>query len=132
VGGVVGSNYGIHNDIVMEGTVQNCVALNSNISANGTYIGRVLGIFYNYNGIAILANNYGRSDMKMNGSSFAWANIGLNDHDGASITSSDWGNQSWWTNTAGWNFNTVWQWGSNNLPALRNMPGTATQNPVVK
>jgi hypothetical protein len=80
----------------------------------------------------ILSNNYGRSDMKKNGGSPTWTNIGLDKLDGASITSSNWGSQSWWTDTAGWDFTKVWQWGSNNLPILRNMPGTATQNPAVK
>jgi hypothetical protein len=85
-----------------------------------------------------MANNYGRDDMKMNGgsTSIAWTND-KNDLDGESITSSNWGSQSWWTTagnwaTAGWDFTNIWQWGSNNLPILRNMPGSTTQNPVVK
>jgi len=162
VGGVVGENYGTlqycyatgnvssdrnaggvvgdltnENKSSSETTVQNCIALNSDISASSDnsidYFGRVLG---NYNGTPTLANNYGRSNMKMNGGSTTWTNIGLNDLDGASITSSNWGSQSWWTtpgnwDTAGWDFTNVWQWRSNSLPILRNMPGTATQNPVV-
>jgi len=115
-----------------EVTVQNCIALNPNVSGTGgTDIGRISGCLETIRGTPILKNNYGRSDIKRNGGSPTWTNS-KNDLDGASITSSDWGSQSWWTNTAGWNFNTVWQWGSNNLPILRNMPGTTTQNPVVK
>ena len=134
VGGVVGYNFNIINS-----TVQNCVALNPNVSGTTTYIGRVLGLGYliNDNGTPTLANNYGRSDMKANGSSPspAWTND-KNDRDGASITSANWGVQSWWTtagnwDTAGWNFTSVWQWGGS-LPILRNMPGTATQNPTVR
>jgi len=126
---VVGLNNG------NSGTVQNCVALNPNVSATGTYIGRVVGSLNTSDGSPIMANNYGRSDMKANGNDTTWTRD--NDRDGESITSSNWGNQSWWTtasnwDTVGWNFSTVWQWGSNNLPILRNMPGTATQNPAVK
>jgi len=114
-----------------EVTLQNCIALNPNVSSTGgTDIGRVLGMLDTSRGTPILKNNYGRSDMKMNAGSTTWAHIGLNDLDGASITSSNWGNQSWWT-TVGWNFNNVWDWGGS-LPILRNMPGTAIQNPVVK
>jgi hypothetical protein len=125
VGGVVASN---------SSKVQNCVALNFDVSVDAYGVfGRVVG---NLSGTHTLANNYGRSDMKINGGSTTWINIGPNDLDGASITSSNWGAQSWWTNagnwdTAGWNFTNVWEWRSNSLPILRNMPGTATQNPVV-
>jgi hypothetical protein len=122
VGGVVGTN----------SKVQNCVALNSDISdtGGGTKVGRV-GWFI----ASFAANNYGRDDMKKNGGATTWVNVGLNDRDGESITSADWGSQSWWTDpgnwdTAAWDFTDVWEWGSS-LPILRNMPSTATQNPVV-
>jgi hypothetical protein len=118
-----------------EATVKNCLGLNPNVSGTNTH--RVLGGLYTYVGTPTLTNNYGRSDMQKNGGSTTWANIGPNDLDGESITSSNWGSQNWWTtpgnwDTAGWDFTNIWQWGSNYLPILRNMPGTATQNPVVK
>jgi len=127
VGGVMGENLG---------PMLNCVALNRNITITDTDIGRVLGYLDTINGIPKLANNYGRDDMKKNDGSPAWTNIGSDNLDGASITSSNWGNQSWWTtasnwDTAGWDFINVWAWGSNNLPILRNMPNTSTQNPAV-
>jgi hypothetical protein len=120
-------------------TIQNCVALNPNVSG-GAFIGRVLGWLADDDTtptLPTLANNYGRSDMQKNGSSTTWTNIGLNDLDGADVSAGQYNSQSWWTtagnwDTAGWDFTNIWQWGSNNLPILRNMPGTATQNPVVK
>jgi len=133
VGGVVGvlSN---NDSSSIAASVINCVALNPDVSsASGTDIGRVLG---NLSTTPTFANNYGRNDMKKNGSGTTWTNIGLNDLDGASITSANWGSQNWWTTasnwkTGGWDFTKVWQWGGS-LPILRNMPGTATQNHVVK
>jgi hypothetical protein len=117
--------------------VQNCVALNRDVSGTGsTYIGRVVGLT---GGTYVSANNYyGRDDMRKNGSYTAgvtWTNIGFNNLDGESITSANWGSQSWWTDpdnwdTAAWDFTDVWEWGGS-LPILRNMPDTATQNPAV-
>jgi hypothetical protein len=139
VGGVAGRliNVSLEDPTISVATLQNCVALNPNISSTGgTDIGRVFGSLSTSYGTPILSNNYGRSDMQKNGGSTSWANIGLNKLDGESVTSANWGVQSWWTTannwkTVGWDFTNVWQWGSNNLPILRNMPGTATQNPVV-
>jgi len=125
VGGVVGMNLGI---------VQNCVALNLNISGNtsDTNIRRVVG----YNPSGTLANNYGRSDMKKNDGSPAWTNNAPDQEDGADVGASQYNNQTWWRSASGtgpgFDFTNVWAWGSNNLPILRNMPGTATQNPAVK
>jgi len=134
VGGVVGSIEIV--EIHQVATLQNCVALNQDVSTGGPHIGRVLGYLSDVHGLTTFANNYGRDDMKMNGGSPTWTNIGPNDLDGASITSAYWGIQSWWTtagnwDTAGWDFTEVWRWGGS-LPILRNMPGTATQNPAVK
>lgn len=88
-------------------------------------------------GTPTLANNYGRSDMQKNGSSTTWTNIGLNNLDGADVSASQYNNQNWWTDLSnwaqkGWPIGTVWEWRSNGLPILKNMPGTTTQNPVVK
>jgi len=143
-GGVVGRHQNYYatgvTTISKIAIMQNCVALNPDVSVtDGTGVNmRVMGYLSTstYNGSPTLTNNYGRSDMKKNGGSTTWTND-LDDKDGASITSANWGNQSWWTTagnwvTAGWNFSTVWEWRSNGLPILRNMPGTATQNPVVR
>jgi hypothetical protein len=135
-GGVVGSLTN-DNPSSIEATVKNCVALNPDVSGSGTYIGRVLGSLSTSDGTPTLANNYGRSDMQKNGGSTTWTNIGLTDQDGASVTSSNWGTESWWTTDSnwaqkGWPIGTVWEWRSNSLPILKGMPGSATQNPVVK
>jgi len=139
LGGVVGglvAGYIIDNTTLSEGTVQNCVALNHDLSAtNSSLIGRIAGEATNGSVAPILKNNYGRGDMMTNIGSPAWKND-KNDQDGANVTSANWGSHSWWTtagnwDTAGWDFTSVWQWGGS-LPVLRNMPGTATQNPVVK
>jgi len=128
VGGVLGyTNVG--------GTVQNCVALNPKVSGS-TYIGRVLGWLNASDGTPILANNYGRADMKKNGGSTTWTNNTASQEDGANITSANWGTDRWWTtasnwDSAAWDFTNVWEWGSS-LPILRNMHGSVTQNPVVK
>jgi len=75
VSGVVGVN---------KGTVQNCVALNPNISRTcigSIWIGRNVGQVSTVD--TILANNYGRSDMKANGENTTWTNISQIDHDTA-------------------------------------------------
>jgi hypothetical protein len=115
VGSVVGA---------FTGTLQNCVALSPSIEGTGD-VGRVTGT-----DDGTLSNNYGRSDMKENNSPTNWSNIGLNDLDGADITANNWGNKNWWESTAGWDFDTVWDWGGS-LPILRNMPTGTTQNPTV-
>jgi len=139
-GGVVGSINNLDYSS-QEARLTNCVALNKSVAINQnlvtTSIGRVIGESWVELelGTTIIAKNYGRSDMQKNGSSTTWTNIGPNDYDGASITSANWGSQSWWTtagnwDTAGWDFIDIWEWGGS-LPILRNMPGTAKQNPAV-
>jgi fibronectin-binding autotransporter adhesin len=133
VGGVVGLNSGYNNS-----TVRNCVALNTDVYVPSLVgLGRVAGWSTS---LAILADNYGRSDMTSNGSLGTWGNdpAGV---DGADISSIQYNTLAWWTTKSNWNttppafawdFTTVWEWGPNNLPILRNMPGTAVQNPIVK
>jgi hypothetical protein len=124
VGGVVGAN-------VSGSSLNNCVALNTNIS--GISVGRVVGLNEGYP-----RGNYGRSNMKRGGNLATWSDKTSNGLNGADITAAQWGVESWWT-TAGywdtesgtaWDFDEVWEWGGN-LPILRNMPGM-TQDPKVK
>jgi len=140
LGGVVGylaAGYSTNDSsTIMVGTVQNCVAFNHDLSAaNSPWIGRIVGIASSGSITPILKNNYGRGDMLTNIGSPAWKND-KNDPDGADVSVGNYSSQSWWTtasnwNSAAWDFTNVWEWGGS-LPILRNMPGTATQNPVVK
>jgi formylglycine-generating enzyme required for sulfatase activity len=122
IGGVVGNG----------GTVRNCVALNPGVTTSGdtNTVGRVLGTGSGY-------NNHSRNDMavkyKWNG--FAGTNktisAGLTTIDGASITTTQWNNSSWWQTTANWNttggtawdFASTWAMNVNNLPRLRTAGG---------
>jgi hypothetical protein len=142
IGGVVGNNYG--------GTVQNCyatgsvtgmnsvggivgktintnvtycVALNSNLSGN--VLGRVVA-----ETSSALPNNYGRNDMKQGGSSVGWtagfiSSPGI--ENGADISSANWNNAGWWTDTATF-ASAVWDITANKLPTLKDMP-SGTQDP---
>jgi fibronectin-binding autotransporter adhesin len=107
--------------------VQNCVALNPNIIGNNNYLGRVT---VQLNGSGTLIKNYGRKDMKKNGTSTTWDPIEANTINGADITSTDWESKSWWTVTAG--FSEVY-WTIENgsrLPILKGFP-SGSQNPSV-
>jgi len=134
VGGVVGSN---SNGIVQNcyatgnvqgifniggisgysGTVQNCVALNSSIIATTTNY-----LSYDDNGRVgfcnNLINNYGLKGMTV--PSFFTIISDLNGIHGADVEASDYNNQTWWTTSLNWDFDTVWEWDSTrNLPKLR-------------
>jgi hypothetical protein len=96
--------------------MDSCVALNPNITGIGTssYFNRVMGY-------ASSTNNYGRSKMKRNGSSYTWTDNTANGRGGADTTSTDWEDASWWTGTAVFD-PTVWDIVNGSLPTLRNMP----------
>ena len=109
VGGIVGNN---------SGTVQNCVALNSDV-LGGASVGRVVG----YGGTD-LKNNY--ASVNISGS---WSAIGINANDGEDIPSGEQYTENWWKtavwNTTSpafaWDFAKVWRWDSGiTLPVLRN------------
>ena len=118
------------------------MALNESIftsAANTTKLGRVLN---NYSGnTATMINNYGRSDMNMKYSTNAQGTTGTtytvpdnqasaDSKHGANITANEWNSTIWWTGTA--HFSTEhWNIANNKLPTLRNMPGTAVQDPVI-
>ena len=123
-GGIVGQND--------SGTVQNCVALNKNISATNTSnFGRVVG----QNNGGNLYNNYGQSDMPKEGISYtSWTNS-ITGADGASITTANYNNPDWWETPGNWkttqqafawdvtSVTSVWAWNdSANLPKLQSEP----------
>ena len=132
IGGVVGYSNNA------SAKLQNCVALNpsvTNTTASSTNLGRVAGAV---SGASTVANNYARSDLKLYVSTdteYSGYTTGLTDKNGYDITSAQWGAESWWTTPANWNidaweFTTVWEWGANNLPILRNVGGE--QNPEIQ
>jgi len=126
-GGIVGDCSG--------GTTQNCVALNQSITGVNTSCGRVAGY---YSSPGPLANNYGRTGMQVTTGTSPTTTTpsgSLTDKDGANVASgtatTQYNNKDWWTTTGNWNttspavkwdFDNIWDWGSNNLPKLRNMP----------
>jgi len=105
-------------------TVQYCVALNPNVSGSSN-VGRVVGY--------AATNNYGRKDMKKNGSytpGITWTS-NANGVDGADIEAAQWGDESWWQTqgftTANWDFTGI---SETHLPKLVGPGGT--QNPEIK
>jgi len=126
-GGVVGACSG-------GSTVENCVALNPNVSG-GTdrqYVARVMGTNSSSGGGSI-ASGYGRKNMKVNGSSEGF-DVGITFRNGADIEAGDWGSASWWQakgfTTTDWDFSGV---SATHLPKLKGMPeGLETQNPVIQ
>ena len=115
-GGIVGQNYSNSN-------VRNCVALNTSVIAESSYVGRIAGAD------GILKNNYARDDMvtiKDNGKQYN-PSSGLEKRDGASIGPVQFNNEFWWKDSDTWhsadsafvwNFSTVWEWGDG-LPVLK-------------
>jgi len=146
VGGVLG--FGTYT------VVKNCVALNPNVSGSGSYVNPVAGANSNSGGAGTgMSNNYRRRDMKINGADKSLVEGPSNSTYGKSITSADWGNESFWTSTghlvegdseytpADWvngaAFDqSIWDFSGidgTKLPKLKNMPGGLNaQNPVIK
>ena len=137
VGGVLGGG--------TNAKVENCVALNPNISTAGdlSYTGRVGGACGPTTAAAgsgnNMANNYGRADMKRNGNDFDWNTVGTSfgttGKYGADITADDWKLANWWQ-TQGFTA-TDWDFSGINdgihLPKLKNMPGgLEAQNPTIQ
>jgi len=119
-------------------TLQNCVALNKNVTTteNTSSIGRVIG---NNNG-ATMNNNYGRDNMSVviQGGSPVIATPNINGKDGDDVTTTNAISPTWWTTTT-WNAASLWDWDNtwnypsgSKLPTLKGMPGNPTQNPVLK
>ncbi|MCL2066295.1 MAG: bacterial Ig-like domain-containing protein [Treponema sp.] len=126
VGGAVGE--------ILNGTIQDCVALNSSITAtsNTTYIGRVFGYS---RGTAFIYVNYARG-MAVNGSGYT-PNMGLSQKDGYTINALQWHSASWWTSATNW-YNSAWDTSiwfieDGRLPLLLYMPGgLEAQNPMIQ
>jgi len=109
-----------------DGTVQNCAALNPDISGTN----QLMRVSFDS---GTLINNYGRSDMKKNGASTIWTYNTLSGYGGADITAANWGSAGWWSGTANfdpavWDFSGV---SATRGPTLRDMPGGA-QNPGIQ
>ncbi|MCL2012443.1 MAG: hypothetical protein FWG75_06630 [Cystobacterineae bacterium] len=127
VGGVVG-----HSEILYspESRVQGCVALNPSLrqaSDESAYIGRVLGsncdIYEPDEACSTLSNNHARHNMVLsynNGSNSYSPHNSLSSKDG--LASADYNRETFWRGL-GWDFSTVWQWGSKGLPILRELSG---------
>ena len=119
-GGVVGQNYA---------SIRHCVALNNSVTtvSNADIARRIIG--GNIQGT--FSNNYGSTGMTIT------YDNGANNHspvsnadyvDGLDVdpgtSSTQYGNQGFWTGIGGWDFNTVWEWDStNNRPILQNVKG---------
>lgn len=127
VGGIVGQNIGSI-------TIQNCVALNSNIEYTGNldsdkYYGRVAG--RGPTSLSTLLNNYGREPMNFNGApGTAWTDA-IYGENGEDITAVEYNTFTWWRNSANWDITNsaavlgdfyvegIWDWNNNtNLPIL--------------
>jgi hypothetical protein len=136
IGGVAGA-------LFSNNTIENCVALNESIftsATNTTNLGRVLNIYSGSTGTMII-NNYARSDINMKYDTNAQGTIGntytVNSYEaeasskyGANITAAEWNSAAWWIGTAHFS-TTIWNIVGNKLPTLRDMPGTAVQDPEI-
>jgi hypothetical protein len=98
----------------------NCVALHSKVSApSRDYCYRIGG--FAPSTTSLLKNNYGRTDMEGN----TWTNNSNND--GINLDSAGYNDEDWWknadnwdtTNGFAWNFEEVWEMGTNDLPKLK-------------
>jgi formylglycine-generating enzyme required for sulfatase activity len=114
-GGVVGDG---------SGTVRNCIALNSGVGTSGNVenIGRVAGGYTGYNN---MYDNYARTDISMYNRIGDTRTVipGLTTRDGADIDSRHFNAQSWWVDTANWDFSNTWEMNNNKLPKLKNAGG---------
>jgi|GEM_PF-1410898 len=110
-GGLVGRS---HDETWTSPIMRNSAALNSAVYTGGTdRIGRVSGL----NEIG-LENNHGLATMLLNG----YPLDGAGAHDGfhgAGVSPAQLRELSFWTETLGWDFDNIWQWQYDYLPALR-------------
>jgi hypothetical protein len=137
VGGAVGN--------IRAGTITNCLALNPSVRATSTSSSTV-GRFSASSIISlgpVTHGVYARNNMTL---SYRWNGTSGQATTGGGTpgTSVDPGtgaaqynSQTFYTTanrwySAAWNFTTIWQWGANNLPILRSMPGNPAQNHTVQ
>ena len=115
----------------MGSSIVNCVALNPSITGIAR-VSNISGSSGGGDGNDPIVSGYARKDMLVNGETQLsnYSQIGK----GADIISSDWGNASWWTETAEFD-DEVWDFSGldgTNLPKLKGMPGgIEAQNPVI-
>ena len=79
--------------------IQDCVALNSNISSSSDYLHRVAG----YRASGTLSHNYGWEGMWKNGAapqSNTWTS-NLTGEDGENLSTNEYNTQSWWNGSTG-------------------------------
>ncbi|MCL2625971.1 MAG: hypothetical protein FWD46_04015 [Cystobacterineae bacterium] len=135
--GRVSNGYGYIGGIVGDGsTERNCVALNSRISVtnNPTPIGRIAGrssatsMNYARQNMALYRDNVlmDTTTLEFGLFSIHGQDIALSGNDSVSnlqwwLTSSNWSTDA---GASAWDFENVWEWGSRNLPILRNVGGT--------
>jgi len=106
----VGGIAGYSND-----SVANSVALNTNVTATSGMSAEVGRVTHDSSGP--LQNNYARFDMEGNTADFT--DKLLNGKDGADITAAQWGDVSWWRNTAFSGIsNEDWAWWQQYLPPV--------------
>jgi hypothetical protein len=116
-GGIVGYNYFTITTLVM-----NCVALNGNVSATGTPPDAYRVVGRNGNGTITpkLTNNYANSSLTLTPTHSPLENTPTGRDGGDVATTPQLPDQSFYENTLGWNFGSVWQMtGSNVYPTLR-------------
>ena len=107
--GIIGTN---------SGNITNSAALNTSVSGESNQSNRVT----TSNG-GTCTNNYGRSDMLVNGATKSSNDLGS--LYGRDVDAALYNTQTWWTsagnwNTAAWDFGAVWAWdGTANLPVLK-------------
>jgi hypothetical protein len=129
VGGIAGLTWNNWNVTVLE----NNVALNPGIAFAAFNGGRISGRIASPRDRYTQANNFARNDLAVisqRTQNPRELDIAPGGRDGENVTEAQYGSQSFWSDTLGWDFTEVWDWNSEaGLPVLRNAGGE--QNPAV-
>ena len=113
IGGLAGS--------ISKGQIRDCAALSDSVTSPSVNVGRITGDYAS--GYTSIQNNY---------ASLGGMDAIISSHlemDGIDVAESDWIYESWWTTFAdwssddAWDFETIWEWGLDDLPILRGVGG---------
>ena len=124
-GGLVGT-VNIIGFVSIPNTISSTVALQTSISGTSPAYGRVWGAAYSYSSATSYtqistisgATTYANAAMLVNGNTVSGGTT--TNKNGADVSASTYHTQTFWQNTLGWDFDTVWYWDdAEQLPKLR-------------
>ena len=105
---------GIAGNLYNNCAVNNCV--NAVTLTGSTSYGRIVG----QPSTTTITNCYSREDSKVNGSALEPVTIGISasGKHGANASSDNLTDESWWTDTVGWNLEIIWEFDTKPIPTL--------------